>query len=79
MLFRKIEKRIAEYFASDSNKVLIVTGARQIGKSFIIRHCAAEFFKNVVEINLIEDAEGNGIFKNVKSVEDFYLALAPLR
>ncbi|MDE7346367.1 MAG: AAA family ATPase [Muribaculaceae bacterium] len=76
MLFRKIEKRIAEYFASYSDKVLIVTGARQIGKSFIIRHCAAEFFQNVVEINLIEDIEGNGIFKDVKSVEDFYLALA---
>lgn len=76
MLFRKIERRIAEYFASDSDKVLIVTGARQIGKSFIIRHCATEFFKNIVEINLIEDVEGNGIFKNVRSVDDFYLALA---
>ena len=76
MLFRKIERRIAEYFASDSDKVLIVTGARQIGKSFIIRHCATEFFKNIVEINLIEDVEGNGIFKNVRSVDDFDLALA---
>lgn len=76
MLFRKIEKKIAEYFASNSDKILIVTGARQIGKSFIIRHCATKFFKHIVEINLIEDVEKNGLFKNVRSLEDFYLTLA---
>lgn len=76
MLFRKIEKKIDEYFASNSDKILIVTGARQIGKSFIIRHCATKFFKHIVEINLIEDVEKNGLFKNVRSLEDFYLTLA---
>ncbi|MDE5795359.1 MAG: AAA family ATPase [Muribaculaceae bacterium] len=76
MLFRKIEKRIEGYFASDSDKVLLVTGARQVGKSFIIRYCAEKFFKHIVEINLIEDAENNGIFKRVRSLEDFYLSLA---
>ncbi|MDE6521815.1 MAG: AAA family ATPase [Muribaculaceae bacterium] len=76
MLFRKVEKRIEEYFASDSDKVLLVTGARQVGKSFIIRYCADKFFKHIVEINLIEDAENNGIFKRVRSLEDFYLSLA---
>ncbi len=76
MLFRKIEKSIDAYFASESDKVLIVTGARQIGKSFIIRHCASKFFKHIVEINLVEDVEKNGLFKNVRSLEDFYLTLA---
>lgn len=76
MLFRKIEKKIAEYFASNSDKILVVTGARQIGKSFIIRHCATKFFKHIVEINLIEDVEKNGLFKYVRSLDDFYLTLA---
>lgn len=32
MLYRKIESYIENYLQSDSNKVLIVDGARQIGK-----------------------------------------------
>lgn len=76
MLYRKIEKRISDYFASTSDKVLVVTGARQVGKSYIIRHCAKKYFKKIVEINLIEDSEGNGLFKSISNLEDFYLALA---
>lgn len=76
MLFRKIEKNINRHFESNTGKVLVVTGARQIGKSFIIRHCAQKYFKNIIEINLIEDSQGNRIFAAVKSTGDFYLALA---
>lgn len=76
MLYRKIEPTIDDYFRSNTDKVLVVTGARQIGKSFIIRHCASKFFKTVVEINLIEDSEGPKVFDNVRTVDDFYFALA---
>jgi hypothetical protein len=38
MLYRKIEKTIAAHLKSDSNKIMIINGARQIGKSFIIRY-----------------------------------------
>ena len=37
MLYRKIQPFIESYLKSDSNKVLIIDGARQIGKTFIIR------------------------------------------
>lgn len=76
MLYRKIEPIINDYFKSGSDKVLVVTGARQTGKSYIIRHCAAQYFKNVVEINLIEDAEGPRLFDKVRTTDDFYMALA---
>ncbi len=76
MLFRKVEPILSNYFRSGNDKVLIVTGARQIGKSYIIRYCATKFFKNVVEINLIEDAEGDKIFEKIRTINDFYLALA---
>ena len=76
MLFRKIESSIKNYFESDTDKVLVVTGARQIGKSYIIRYCGEQIFKTVIEINLIEDAEGPGLFRNVRTTDDFYLALA---
>ena len=38
MLYRKIGEKIEKYFKSNSNKILIIDGARQIGKSYIIRH-----------------------------------------
>ncbi len=34
MLKRKIQKTILDYFKSDTNKILIIDGARQIGKSY---------------------------------------------
>ena len=37
MLYRKISKRIEEYLTSDSNRLLVIDGARQIGKSYIVR------------------------------------------
>ena len=35
MLYRKIQPYIESYLKSDSNKVLIIDGARQIGKTFL--------------------------------------------
>ncbi|MBO4796492.1 MAG: AAA family ATPase, partial [Verrucomicrobia bacterium] len=76
MLFRKIQSRIQQYLKSDPNKVLIVSGARQVGKTYIIRDIGGKLFRSYVEINLLEDSLGAGLFKNVRTVEDFYLALS---
>ncbi|MDE5786836.1 MAG: AAA family ATPase, partial [Duncaniella sp.] len=76
MLYRKIEPIISNYFASDTDKILVVTGARQIGKSYIIRHCASKYFKNIVEINLVTDSEGDRLFDKVHTTDDFYIALS---
>ena len=35
MLYRKIEKEIEDHLKSDSDKILIIEGARQIGKSYM--------------------------------------------
>lgn len=76
MLFRKIENYIENHLKLNSNKILIVDGARQIGKSFIIRHVAQKLYKNYIEINMEEDKLGNKIFAEAKTVSDFYLALS---
>lgn len=76
MLYRKIKPIITDYLKSNTDKVLVVAGARQIGKSFIIRHCANQIFRNVIEINLIEDNEGAKIFKDIRTTDEFYLALS---
>lgn len=76
MLQRKIQKRIEEYFNSNSNKIMIIDGARQIGKSYIIRHVGSSMFENYIEINLLEDYLNKQSFSNVKNVQDFYLQVS---
>lgn len=75
MLYRKISAYIEQFLKSESNKVLLVDGARQIGKSYIIRHVGKKLFHNYVEINLQVDASMQRVFSDVKSLDDFYIKL----
>lgn len=76
MLFRKIEKLIDEHLKSDSQKILLIDGARQIGKTYIVRHVGRKLFKNYIELNMVEDSLDNRLFENIKTVEDFYLQVS---
>ena len=76
MLYRKITSYIEDYLKSDNDKILILEGARQIGKSFSIREVGTRLYPNYVEINFVEDDEGEQLFKNIHKKEDFYLTLS---
>ncbi|MBQ7819377.1 MAG: ATP-binding protein [Bacteroidales bacterium] len=76
MLYRKITKRIEEYLSSASNRMLLIDGARQIGKSYIIRWVGQKKFSNYIEINMEEDKLGDRIFADAKTTKDFYMALS---
>ena len=78
MLYRKIETVIEEHIKSDSKKILLIDGARQVGKTYIIRYVGKKIFKNFIEINMVEDSLGNRLFENTKTVEDFYLQVSML-
>ena len=78
MLFRKIESLIENHFRSGSKKILLVDGARQVGKTYIIRHVAQNMFENFIEINMIEDSLGDRLFAEIRTVEDFYLQVSML-
>lgn len=78
MLYRKFAKKIESFLSSPTNKILLVNGARQIGKSYIIRHVGKHLFKNFIEINLKSDSEGMSIFSNVHSTADFYMQLGAI-
>lgn len=78
MLYRKIEPLIEEHLRSGSPKILLVDGARQVGKTYIIRHVVQRLFANFIEINMLEDSLGPRLFSNVRSVEDFYLQTSML-
>ena len=78
MLYRKIQPYIESYLKSDSNKVLIIDGARQIGKTFIIRYVGQQFFENYIELNFAEDYNGPRLFEQVRTVKDFYFQVSTI-
>ena len=78
MLYRKFASRLEQFLKNEPNKILLVNGARQIGKSYIIRYVGTRLFNNFVEINLKADKEGDGLFATVRSKDDFYLQLGAL-
>ena len=53
---RKAEKPINRWISSPDN-ALIVTGARQVGKTFTIRKCLQDNNCDYVEINLVKNPE----------------------
>ena len=75
MLYRKISRRLKEYFSSGSDRLLVIDGARQIGKSYIIREIGSAMFSNYIELNMEEDKVGQRIFAEARTLDDFYLAL----
>lgn len=78
MLYRKITKRIEDYLASDSRRMLLIDGARQIGKSYIIRWVGRRMFDNYIEINMEEDKLGERLFAEAKTTKDFYMVLSTI-
>ena len=76
MLYRKIARRIEEYLSSDSKQLLLIDGARQTGKSYIVRWVGQRMFPNYIEINMEEDRLGDRVFAQARTVSDFYLALS---
>ena len=78
MLYRKIETVIETHLKSNSKKILLIDGARQVGKTYIIRHVGQKLFENFIEINMVEDSLGDRLFSNTKTIEDFYLQVSML-
>lgn len=78
MLYRKITSVIEEHLTSGADRILLVDGARQVGKTYIIRYAGKKLFANFIEINMVEDSVGRRLFANTKTVEDFYLQVSML-
>lgn len=76
MLYRKITSYIEDYLKSNTDKILVLEGARQVGKSFSIREVGTRLYPNYIEINFVEDDESDQLFKNIHKKEDFYLTLS---
>ena len=71
MLRRKVTDRLLSW-KNNSNKALLVTGARQIGKSYAIRAFGKSNYASYFEVNLLLDVEARNALVGAKnSVVDF--------
>ena len=70
MFERNLEKELKTWKDSPIRKVLIVRGARQVGKTSVIRKFGLAHFDQLVEINL-EQREQRQWFDGVLSIDDF--------
>ena len=66
MFIRNIEEKICTFFKKDK-KALLVTGARQVGKTYTIRKFGESNFKSFIEINFLENKEAISLFKDAKN------------
>ena len=75
MLQRKIEKAIVKWM-KDSKKALLIDGARQVGKTFIIRNVLEKEKCNYIEFNLLKTPEIIHLLKTCNSVDDLIINLS---
>lgn len=76
MLQRKAKAQFESWLASSPNKALLVKGARQVGKSYLVNVFASESFENVVTFDLIADASVRDSFLAAKSADDLLMRMS---
>ena len=75
MIKRKIYNYLENFFKKDK-KALLITGARQVGKTYAIREVGKACFKNFVEFNFIEQPKLKDVFAHPQNVESMLLRLS---
>ena len=72
---RKITKKLYNWYNDTHKKAMLVMGARQVGKTFIIR----EFLKkhsDYVELNFFKNTDAKEVFLKAKNSDDIMLRLS---
>ena len=69
MINRDLDYIIENHF-NISKTALLLTGARQTGKTYAIRKYAKNKNLDLVEINFLEDTEASNIFKGVRNAKE---------
>lgn len=78
VLYRTIKKQIEKFFSSKQKTALMITGARQVGKTYCIRQYAKENYEYVIEINFIEMPQAVHLFENARNSEELLLRISAL-
>jgi len=70
MLYRKFNTTLEKWYRQSKKRAMLVQGARQIGKTTIIREFGKKFYgENFVEVNFVNTPTAKDIFKGDLSVD----------
>lgn len=78
ILYRKAEAKIINFLESDDEKALLITGARQVGKTFLIENIGRKLFKNFVKIDFFRDKNAKTIFDDFSNTKDIITRISAL-
>lgn len=78
-MYRKVISKLKDWY-EESNKALMITGARQVGKTYIIREFLKENVEDeyYVEFNLFENEKAKETIENSKNSNDLLFRLSAL-
>ena len=72
MLKRKIYQTLLDWKNTKRNECLLIKGARQVGKSFIIREFGRENYESFIELNFYQHPEYISIFDGDLTPDEIY-------
>ena len=72
MLKRKTYEKLVEWKNSKSQECLLVKGARQVGKTYLIREFGRREYSSFIEINFLEHSELKEIFEGERTSEAIF-------
>ncbi|WP_026528013.1 ATP-binding protein [Butyrivibrio sp. VCD2006] len=75
MLKRKVTEQLKNWISTKDKKCLIVKGARQTGKTYIIEQFASDNYEETVEINFKETPSAAEVFSGDLTVDNMVMAL----
>ncbi|MBO7048632.1 MAG: ATP-binding protein [Spirochaetia bacterium] len=76
MLRRKILDKIYDFYRDNPNRALLITGARQVGKSYIIEQYAKKRFKSFIKIDFIKNPEYKKLFDGALGADELLLRIS---
>lgn len=76
MIRRKIEQELARFYNAKNRYALLVDGARQVGKTFIIESFGRTHYKSLVKIDFIRTPSARAIFQDIEDESDILVRLS---
>ena len=76
MLKRKALDEFAAWRGEHGNRALLVTGARQVGKTYLVREFLHAEYENVVEFDLVEQRDVRDAFDAARNVDELFMAIS---
>ncbi len=76
MLQRTIYKKLEDFYSNRPGKALMITGARQVGKSYIAEKFGKARYESFIKLDFIENPDLRSIFSGARGAEEILLRLS---